>query len=67
MNAQEYLAHWQQGEEDQMRTKQQRIEMIQDNLKENARMYKEGRRLKSTYLVCKKDGEKALAEIRAGR
>lgn len=50
-----------------MRTKQQRIEIIQDNLKENERVFKEGKRDKRTYLVCKKDGKKALAEIRSGR
>lgn len=50
-----------------MRTKQQRIEMIQDNLTENERAFKEGKRDKRTYLVCKADGKKAIAEIRAGK
>ncbi len=49
-----------------MNDKLRRIAMIQDNLKENSRTFREGNRNRQTYLICKRDGEKRIAELRAG-
>jgi hypothetical protein len=42
-----------------------RIEMIRANLAENDRLYNSGKRPKSLWNVCKRDGKRAIAELQA--
>lgn len=49
-----------------MSTKE-RIEMIQANLDENERSYRDGKRSKAVYLRCRRDAKHRLTELRRGK
>ena len=48
-----------------MRTKAGRIAHVRANLAENAALYAAKKRTRALFVVCKKDGARAIAEISA--
>lgn len=44
-----------------------RLEAIQENLAENETLFRQGKRKRALYAVCKRDGRRRIAQIKAGQ